>query len=115
MLVQYARLGEQLYVFLVSRDNVKIVIAPTKPDELWKKIKTLRKQITSGESGAPINKNLLALYDALIAPIASDLEPIKVVAFIPNQLSSIYPCRPWPGKSPMDRSDSWSKTNRSCI
>jgi tetratricopeptide (TPR) repeat protein len=49
MLVQYAPLGEQLYVFLVSKENVKIVIAPAKPEELWKKIKALRKQIISGE------------------------------------------------------------------
>jgi CHAT domain-containing protein len=91
MLVQYAPLGEQLYVFLVSKENVKIVIAPVKPDELWKKIKTLRKQITSGESGAPLNKNLVSLYDWLIAPIESDLEPIKIVAFIPNQLLFYLP------------------------
>ena len=91
MLVQYAPLGQQLYVFLVSKENVKIVIAPIKPDELWKKIKTLRKQITSGESGTPITKNLVALYDALIGPIESDLEPIKVVAFIPNQLLFYLP------------------------
>ena len=91
MLVQYAPLGQQLYVFLVSKENVKIVIAPIKPDELWKKIKTLRKQITSGESGTPITKNLVALYDALIGPIESDLEAIKVVAFIPNQLLFYLP------------------------
>jgi CHAT domain-containing protein len=91
MLVQYAPLGEQLYVFLVSKENVKIVIAPTKPEELWKKIKTLRKQITSGESGAPLTKNLTALYDALVAPIEPDLESIKVVAFIPNQLLFYLP------------------------
>lgn len=91
MLVQYAPLGEQLYVFLVSKENVKIVIAPGKPEELWKKIKTLRKQITSGESGAPITKNLVNLYDMLIAPIEAELEPIKVVAFIPNQLLFYLP------------------------
>lgn len=91
MLVQYAPLGEQLYVFLVSKENVKIVIAPGKPDELWKKIKTLRKQITTGESGAPLTKNLVSLYDMLITPIESDLEPIKVVAFIPNQLLFYLP------------------------
>jgi CHAT domain-containing protein len=91
MLVQYAPLGEQLYVFLVSKENVKIVIAPARPEELWKKIKTLRKQITSGESGAPLNKNLFALYDSLIAPIESELESIKVVAFIPNQLLFYLP------------------------
>jgi len=91
MLVQYAPLGDQLYVFLVSKENVKIVIAPAKPEELWKKIKILRKQITSGESGAPLTKNLVALYDSLISPIESDLEPVKVVAFIPNQLLFYLP------------------------
>lgn len=100
MLVQYAPLGEQLYVFLVSKENVKIVIAPAKPEELWKKIKTLRKQITSGESGAPLTKNLVALYDALIAPIESDLEPIKVVAFIPNQLLFYLPMQALAKKMP---------------
>jgi CHAT domain-containing protein len=100
MLVQFAPLGEQLYVFLVSKDNVKIVIAPAKPEELWKKIKTLRKQITSGESGAPLTKNLTALYDSLIAPIESDLEPMKVVAFIPNQLLFYLPMQALARKMP---------------
>jgi len=100
MLVQYAPLGEQLYVFLVSKESVKIVIAPAKPEELWKKIKTLRKQITSGESGAPLTKNLVALYDALITPIESELEPIKVVAFIPNQLLFYLPMQALAKKMP---------------
>lgn len=91
MLVQYAPLGEQLYVFLVSKEDTKIVIAPGKPDDLWKKIKTVRKQITSGETGAPLTKNLVALYDMLIAPIEPELEPIKVIAFIPNQLLFYLP------------------------
>jgi CHAT domain-containing protein len=100
MLVQYAPLGEQLYVFLVSKENVKIVIAPAKPEELWKKIKTVRKQIMSGESGAPLTKNLVALYDLVIAPIESDLEPIKIVAFIPNQLLFYLPMQALAKKQP---------------
>ena len=100
MLIQYAPLGEQLYVFLVSKESVKIVIAPAKPEELWKKIKTLRKQITSGESGAPLTKNLTSLYDALIAPIETELEPIKVVAFIPNQLLFYLPMQALAKKQP---------------
>jgi CHAT domain-containing protein len=100
MLVQYAPLGEQLYVFLVSKENVKIVISPVKPEELWKKIKTLRKQIVSGESGAPLTKNLVSLYDALIAPIESDLEPMKIAAFIPNQLLFYLPMQALAKKMP---------------
>ena len=100
MLVQYAPLGEQLYVFLVSKENLKIVIAPAKPEELWKKIKTVRKQITSGESGAPLTKNLTALYDLLIAPIETELEPIKTIAFIPNQLLFYLPMQALAKKQP---------------
>ncbi|HVF71796.1 MAG TPA: CHAT domain-containing protein [Chthoniobacterales bacterium] len=100
MLVQYAPLGEQLYVFLVSKESIKIVISPAQPEELWKKIKTVRKQITSGESAGPLNKNLTALYDALIAPIESDLETIKVIAFIPNQLLFYLPMQALAKKQP---------------
>ena len=91
MLVQYAPLGEQLYIFLVSKESLKIVIAPGKPEDLWKKIKAVRRQITTGESGAPLTKNLVALYDLLITPIESELEPIKTIAFIPNQLLFYLP------------------------
>ena len=91
MLVQYAPLGEQLYIFLVGKESLKIVIAPGKPDDLWKKIKTVRTQITTGESGPPLAKNLVALYDLLITPIESELEPVKIIAFIPNQLLFYLP------------------------
>jgi CHAT domain-containing protein len=91
MLVQYAPVGEQLYIFLVSKENLKIVVAPGKPEDLWKRIKTVRKQITTGESGGPLTKNLIALYDMLIAPIEAEIEPIKTIAFIPNQLLFYLP------------------------
>jgi CHAT domain-containing protein len=91
MLVQYAPLGEQLYIFLVSKESLKIAIAPGKPEDLWKKIKTVRKQITTGESGGPLTKNLAALHELLITPIESELEPIKTIAFIPNQLLFYLP------------------------
>ncbi len=91
MLVQYAPLGEQLYIFLVSKESLKIVLAPGQPEDLWKKIKTVRKQITTGESGGPLTKNLVALYDMLIVPIEAELEPIKTIAFIPNQLLFYLP------------------------
>jgi len=100
MLVQYAPLGEQIYIFLVSKESLKIVIAPGKPEDLWKKIKTVRKQITTGESGGPLTKNLTALYDLLITPIESDLEPIQTIAFIPNQLLFYLPMQALAKKAP---------------
>lgn len=100
MLVQYAPLGEQIYIFLVSKESLKIVIAPGKPEDLWKKIKTVRKQITTGESGGPLTKHLTALYDLLITPIESDLEPIQTIAFIPNQLLFYLPMQALARKTP---------------
>jgi CHAT domain-containing protein len=85
LLVQYAPMADQLYIFLVNSKEVKIVVAPTKPEDLWKKIDTVRAQITSGEKGGPLDKNLIALYDLLIKPIAPELEGIKTMAIIPNQ------------------------------
>lgn len=100
MLVQYAPLGEQLYIFLVSKESLKIVVAPGKPEDLWKKIKTVRKQITTGESGGPLTKNLAALYELLITPIEAELEPVKTIAFIPNQLLFYLPMQALVKKKP---------------
>jgi CHAT domain-containing protein len=91
MLIQYAPLGEELYVFLVTKTSMKILIAPGKPADLFKKILAVRKQITTGESGTPLTKNLVALYDTLIAPVEADIAPFKVIAFIPNGLLYYLP------------------------
>jgi CHAT domain-containing protein len=91
MLIQYAPLGEELYVFLVTKTSMKIAIAPTKPADLFKKILAMRKQITSGESGGPLTKSLTSLYDTLIAPIEADIAPVKIIAFIPNGLLYYLP------------------------
>src|SRR2546423_7509462 len=91
MLIQYAPLGEELYVFLVTKTSMKILIAPGKPTDLFKKILAVRKQITTGETGAPLTKNLVALYDTLIAPVEADLASFKVIAFIPNGLLYYLP------------------------
>ena len=99
MLVQYAPVGEQLYIFLVSKESLKIVVAPGRPKDLWKKIKSVRKQITTGESGGPLTKNLVALYDMLVAPIEAEIEPIKTIAFIPNQLLFYLPMQALAKKS----------------
>lgn len=67
--LQYAPLAEQLYIFVVTNKTVKIYTPEAKPEDLKKKVLAVRKQITTGESGPPLTKNLCALYDMLIAPI----------------------------------------------
>jgi CHAT domain-containing protein len=91
MLIQYAPLGEELYVFLVTKTSMKILIAPGKPADLFKKILAVRKQITTGETGAPLTKSLVAFYDTLITPVEADIAPFKVIAFIPNGLLYYLP------------------------
>jgi CHAT domain-containing protein len=91
LFVQYAPLGDQLYIFLVGKEMLKILIAPIKPEDLWKKIKTVRRQITTGEAEGPLISNLSALYESLISPIEAELAQVKIIAFIPNQLLFYLP------------------------
>jgi CHAT domain-containing protein len=91
LFVQYAPVGNQLYIFLVSNSSLKVLLAPTKPEDLWKKIRTVRRQIITGETEGVLMANLSALYEMLITPIEAELVPVKVIAFIPNQLLYYLP------------------------
>jgi CHAT domain-containing protein len=91
LFVQYAPLGDQLYIFLVGKETLKILIAPIKPEDLWKKIKAVRRQITTGETEGPLTSNLSTLYESLITPIEAELTQVRVIAFIPNQLLFYLP------------------------
>jgi CHAT domain-containing protein len=91
MLIQYAPLGDELYVFLVTKTSMKILVAPGKPGDIFKKILGVRRQITTGESGAALTKNLTGLYDTLIAPIEAEIVESKLLAFIPNGLLYYLP------------------------
>ncbi|MDP9100047.1 MAG: CHAT domain-containing protein [Verrucomicrobiota bacterium] len=92
--LQYAPLAEQLYIFVVTNKTVKIYMPQVNPEELKKKVLTVREQIISGESGAPggpLTKNLCSLYDMLILPIEPELASVKTIAFIPNQILYYLP------------------------
>jgi hypothetical protein len=85
-LVQYAPLGEQLYIFVVTRESLKIFAPPVKPTELSTRIREFRRlmdnareKFENGESigiedwatqkdSAPLRDNLTTLYSMLLAP-----------------------------------------------
>ncbi|MEP6822149.1 MAG: CHAT domain-containing protein [Chthoniobacterales bacterium] len=98
--LQYAALGEQLYIFVVTNQALKIFTPPVKPEDLWKQIRTARRKITTGESGGALTKSLTALYDMLIAPIEPELAATKTIAFIPNQLLFYLPLQALAKKQP---------------
>ncbi len=98
--LQYAPVGDQLYIFVVTNKIVKIYTPEVKPEELKKKIIALRKQIKTGESGAPLTNTLCSLYDMLIAPIESELASVKTIAFIPNQILFYLPLHALAKKQP---------------
>ncbi len=98
--LQYAPLADQLYIFVVTNKTVKIYTPDTKPEELKKKVLAVRKQITTGESGPPLIKNLCGLYDMLIAPIEAELASVKTIAFIPNQILYYLPLQALAKKLP---------------
>ena len=109
-LIEYAPLGDQLYVFVATRDGLKVYDPPVKPADLNARIKAARAQLTSPVSaappvargtaevaspaeteGPPLADNLSALYDMLIAPIAPAIAGKKILAFIPTQLLYYLP------------------------
>jgi CHAT domain-containing protein len=90
-LLQYAPLGDQLYVFTVTNKALKIYTPEVEPEELKKKVLALREQIITGESGTLLTKTLCSLYDMLIAPVEADLVSAKTIAFIPNQILFYLP------------------------
>jgi CHAT domain-containing protein len=59
--------------------------------DLWKKIRTVRQQIVTGETEGPLTSSLSALYKNLITPIEAELAQVKVIAFIPNELLFYLP------------------------
>lgn len=109
-LIEYAPLGDQVYIFVVTHDTLKLYATPVKPDALYARIRAVRDQLTTPESKAPLvargteavpsrgeqngaslTDNLSALYDMLITPIASEIAAKKTLAFIPTQLLSYLP------------------------
>ncbi|MEN3367881.1 MAG: hypothetical protein V7609_24 [Verrucomicrobiota bacterium] len=98
--LQYAPLADQLYIFVVTNKTVKIYTPEAKPEDLKKKVLAVRKQITTGESGPPLTKNLCALYDMLIAPIEAELASVRTIAFIPNQILYYLPLQALAKKLP---------------
>lgn len=108
--IEYAPLGDALYVFVATHDSLKVYQPPVRPDDLNACIKAVRAQLTTPSSDAPtpvrgtapveagggadaasLSDNLAALYGMLIAPIAAEIAAKKTLAFIPTQLLYYLP------------------------
>jgi len=97
VLIQYAPLGDKLYIFVVSRDKLKIY-APVLPSkDLLDAVRGFRTHMTAAQSrvtaGQPLvapnddpalKASLTGLYKMLIAPIEEELKGVTTVAFIPS-------------------------------
>lgn len=106
VLIEYAPLGDQLYIFVVTKSSLKIYTPPVKPDDLWARIADTRKKIaipgdadfTIAERGArrarvksvtpeemeSVTDDLTTLYDMLITPIAQEIADKKTLLFVPT-------------------------------
>jgi CHAT domain-containing protein len=106
VLIEYAPLGDQLYIFLVTKTSLKIYTPPVKPDDVWARIADTRKKIalpgdadfTIAERGAKrarvksvtpeemasVTDDLTTLYDMLIAPIEQEIANKKTLLFVPT-------------------------------
>ena len=108
-LVQYAPLGEKLYIFVVTRDSLKVYSPPVQARDMDARIREFRglmdqarQKFQSGESlsiedwstqqsVAPLRENITALYAMLIEPIQDEIKDKATVAFVPTQLLYYLP------------------------
>ena len=111
--VEYAPLGDQLYLFLVTRETLKIYAPAVNLPDLWKRVTETCRQLATPQSaftrggqragravenedgaptdGRPLDDNLTTLYETLIAPVEADLAAKTTVAFVPTGLLSYLP------------------------
>ncbi len=105
ILLQYAPLGDAIYVFVVTRENLKIVQLVDTRDELWKRIREFRtlmesasRRVAAGEKASgsaaeqsALETNLTALYAMLLEPLREEIAPKRVVALVPSGLLYYLP------------------------
>jgi CHAT domain-containing protein len=104
VLIQYAPLNDGLYIFVVTRDDLKIYAPKVQTAALWQKVREFRtlidgardkvargEELATPENDEALRTNITALYDMLLAPIEGDLEDKKTVAFIPTGLLYYLP------------------------
>lgn len=110
ILVQWAPVGEELYAFTVTRDEVKAQVLPEPAAKVWAGVREFRRltdearrRTANGESiavtnwlsddpnVAPLRENLLSLRAMLIAPLEAQIASKKTVVFVPNGLLYYLP------------------------
>ncbi len=96
LLLQYAPLGDSLYIFVVTRDDLKIYNPAVKPADLMARVREFRglmdktgaALVAGGPAATPDEATALtqcsnALYGMLLAPVQAEIDRAKVVAIIP--------------------------------
>ena len=97
VLVQYALLEDELYVFVVTRENLKIYQPKVPSKAVLEAARAFRrhmdkaqsdaragKPLVAPEDDAALRENLTGLYQMLIAPVAGELQNKKTLAFVPS-------------------------------
>jgi len=79
--IEYVLLKDRLLIWLVSRDKFKTVSVPIHRDDLEKKVSTFVEFITAKKDVQTPSEEL---YNLLIEPIASELDPERALAIIPD-------------------------------
>lgn len=104
VLVQYAPLGDQLYIFVVTRDDLKIYMPKVSPEDLWREVRAYRaaidkaqtdmrngKALTPVEADPALKTAVTSLYGMLLTPIEGEIKKKNNIAFIPTGMLYYLP------------------------
>src|SRR6185369_8491015 len=81
-------LSDKLIIWLITRNSFKHFTKVISSDEIQKKVADYVKDLSAGPGRPNVGNLSRALFDLALAPIASDLDPQKVLCVIPDKALS---------------------------
>lgn len=89
-LVQYAVLEKKVLVWLVTRSNISAKVVDVEATKLAETLATTLKQIRERADGDATN-SLKTLYRLMVEPVRDQLDPEKVLCFVPDEFLHYLP------------------------
>lgn len=81
-IVQFAVLREKTVAWILTKTEIKIAEVKISADDLQTKVSDYLKSLIGKAGKTEIERSARELYDLLVAPVASNLDPAKEICFI---------------------------------
>jgi CHAT domain-containing protein/cytochrome c-type biogenesis protein CcmH/NrfG len=84
-IVQFAVLREKTVAWTLTKTELKTAEIKISVDDLQNKVSVYLKSLTGKAGKSEVERSGRELYDLLVAPVVSNLDPAKAICFIPDK------------------------------